>query len=222
MMGLKDWMVHEEPKIPHNPNYNGLEYLYHYTLPKALYMLTDPEWTRAIFVRDPKERLLSAYLDKAAKKHGLYVDRHCCHTDLEKNNSCGKIASRSLSDFIRVIREQCCCDAHWKPQGKRIDSELWEYVNFVGYFDSMASVSKRMLMRLGGGAWEKFGAAGWGEFQNESIFVESSRAKHRTGAGDKLSKYFNDSKLEDLVLDFYSSDYERFHFTPNRIAGSLN
>lgn len=213
-MNLKDWDLHQEPKIPHDPAYNGLKYLYAYPLPRALDMLTHPNWTRAIFVRDPKERFLSAFLDKAAKKDGLYVDRHCCsHQIGKKTDSCGKKASRSLYDFMMVVRNQCCCDAHWKPQSKRVDPELWQYINFVGYFDSLAADGRRLLERLGGPAWEKFGASGWGQFHNESMFFESSHAKHRTSAHTKLMHYYNDSRVTALVEEFYSKDYERFNFT---------
>lgn len=31
---------------------------------KASSILNDPEWTKAVFLRDPAERLLSCYLDK--------------------------------------------------------------------------------------------------------------------------------------------------------------
>ncbi|KAL3918764.1 MAG: hypothetical protein SGARI_007377, partial [Bacillariaceae sp.] len=60
MMHINDWRKHAEPNIPHNPKHNGLVYLYPYKMPDALTILTSPEWTRAIFVRDPKERTLSA------------------------------------------------------------------------------------------------------------------------------------------------------------------
>ncbi len=212
MMHLKDWDIHQEPKIPHDPKFNGLKYLYHYPLPEALHMLTDPEWMRAIFVRDPKERFLSAFLDKAVKKKGMYIDRHCCISDQNKEDSCGKQASRSLIDFIQVVRQQCCCDPHWKPQSQRIDDNLWDYINFIGYFHNMAADTQKMLQDLGMGAWEAFGASGWGKFQNESIFVESSQAKHRTSARTKLLHYFNDTISEGLIEDFYADDYNRFEF----------
>jgi hypothetical protein len=176
-------------------------------------MLTNPNWTRAIFVRDPKERFLSAFLDKAAKKKGYYLDRHCCQAEKDKTVSCGKTASRSLHDFITVVRNQCCCDPHWKPQSQRIDPELWQYVNFVGYFDVLAKDGRRMLQRVGRSAWERFGASGWGKFQNESMFFESSHAKHRTSAHTKLAQYFNDSHVTNLVEDFYAGDYKLFNFT---------
>ena len=212
-MNLTDWSMHKEPKIPHNPAFNGLRYLYMYPLPQAMEMLTDPRWTRAIFVRDPKERILSAYLDKAAKKEGTYLDRHCCPNEKGKNITCGKRASTSLHNFVTVIQDQCCCDPHWKPQARRIDPELWQYVNFVGYFDSLHEDGKRMLQLVGGSAWETFGASGWGQDQNESMFFESSHAKHRTSAHTKLKLYFNDSLVVTLVEDIYASDYKLFNFS---------
>lgn len=212
MMNLDDWNVHKEPKIPHNPAFNGLEYLYSYPLDRAMEMLTDPKWTRAIFVRDPQERFLSAYLDKAKKKNGIYVDRHCCPTEKNKENSCGAIASRSLVDFIQVVQQKCCCDAHWKPQHRRIDPELWQYINFVGYFDALANDTQRLLERLDDNAWQKFGASGWGDFRNQSMFAKASTAKHRTSARVKLGRYFNESRVISLVEDFYEGDYARFQF----------
>jgi Sulfotransferase family len=41
-------------------------------------LLQSPQWTRAIFVRSPLERVLSAYLDKGLHEQGDYVFRHCC------------------------------------------------------------------------------------------------------------------------------------------------
>ena len=60
MMGEKDYTSHSRG-LPHMPP-NGLKYLNTYSLSEANEMLTSDKWTRALFVRDPKERSLSAYL----------------------------------------------------------------------------------------------------------------------------------------------------------------
>lgn len=77
MMGIQNW-TSTDGELPHNPKSNGLKYLYDYTLATANEMLTSPNWTRAIFVRDPESRVLSAYLDKVLHDHGEYIMRHCC------------------------------------------------------------------------------------------------------------------------------------------------
>ena len=112
-------------------------------------------------------------------------------------------------------------DQHWIPQSKRIDKELWGYVNFVGQFDSLAEDTKRMLERLGHGAWEKFGSSGWGEFHNESAFVQSNTATHRTSARTKLSQYINETIVEKMIDDFYSEDYMHAQFNFSRYSISL-
>lgn len=168
MMGLADWNIHREPDLPHNPQKNGLTYLYHYPPTVALTMMTSPRWTRAIFVRDPKERVLSAYLDKAAKKDGLYVSRHCCKKQLKvkeeammtsnsnaSNNdttttkvptaTCGERASASFLAFLRLIQNECCCDPHWGKQSNRIEADFRPYINFVGHFDRVQDETRRLL-----------------------------------------------------------------------------
>jgi hypothetical protein len=49
---------------PHNPNSNGLTQLHKLPAAKVTEMVTDPSYTKAIFVRSPVTRVLSAYRDK--------------------------------------------------------------------------------------------------------------------------------------------------------------
>ena len=212
-MHLDDWQVHHEPYIPHHPLKNGLRYLYQYSPREAFQIISSPAWTKAIFVRDPKERLLSAYLDKAARKDGIYVYRHCCpNNSLHSNTtttSCAKQASTSFYDFVDVVRYQCCCDPHWKPQAKRVDDIFWKYMSFVGHFESLQDDTKRLLQNLG--IWDDFGASGWGLDGNESIFAESTYAQHKTNAKAKLISYYNQTRnhisIEDVVEELYFQDY---------------
>jgi hypothetical protein len=218
MMGLTDWKVHDEPDIPHNPKKNGLMYLYHYPPTLALAIMTSPRWTRAIFVRDPKERTLSAYLDKGVKKNGIYVTKHCCKKELvaKKMNSnfvtCGERASTSFLSFLKLIQSQCCCDPHWGKQSFRIDTDFRPFINFVGHFDRLQEDAKRLLddvsAKLGGdrNLWEKFGASGWGSHGQDAIFAQSTRAKHQTSAITKLRNYYNLSE-EGLADAIYRYDY---------------
>ena len=81
MMGYKDWKTNLNV---HYPKTNGLAYLNQYTLNEATAMMSSPDYTRAMIVRDPKERFLSAYLDKAVARNGSFVVLACCH----KNKQC--------------------------------------------------------------------------------------------------------------------------------------
>lgn len=218
MMQVESWST-DNQHLPHDPRKNGLTYLYHYNVTDALKILTHPDWTRAIFVRDPKERTLSAFLDKAARKNGIYVRRHCCN---KNNATCGEKAFESFLGFLRVIRERCCCDPHWKAQSKRIDQAFIPFINFVGHFDRIQVDTKRLLESLNSSTlidiqngkhdeksdpWETFGASGWGTYGNESIFSKGTKAKHQTSAITKLRQYYNTTS-EALVEKLFADDYD--------------
>jgi hypothetical protein len=223
-MELEDWMDHNR-KVPHDPSWNGLRFLYNYEEADALTILTSPRWTRAIFVRDPKERVLSAFLDKAARNGSKYVTQHCCRTFSPASNSkrsykCEDYARSSLLGFLEVVQSECCCDKHWAPQSKRIDPPFRPYITFVGHFDRIRDDTKQLLdllsMRSGeADLWTRFGASGWGPNFTASIFSESTKAIHQTSAHEKLLQYYN-STNHALVEKMYHQDYEDrlFNFTP--------
>ena len=155
MSHLSDWEVHNGADLPHNPKLNGLSYLYHYSPQQAYQMMTSDGWTRAIFVRDPKRRVLSAYLDKAARKEGHFVRRHCCSRLPERLlngtsvDACVAEASGSFRGFLDLISTKCCCNHHWVPQSYRIDPpELWKYINFVGHFENLEADAKLLLEKI--------------------------------------------------------------------------
>jgi Sulfotransferase family len=110
MMGDTDWRRWDV----HNPTTNGLRYLYHYSIEQASNMITSNEWKKAIFVRDPMDRILSAYLDKAISNNSSYVIQQCCPT----THSCGSVVQSSFTLFLHVAH--VCPDPHCKPQMHRM------------------------------------------------------------------------------------------------------
>lgn len=201
MMGLKDWTTHsEETKLPHNPNANGLRYLYDYPIVEANIMMTSPNWTRAMFVRDPKERFISAFLDKGQNKD--FIRKACCW----ENSGCENMAARDPEHFLKVARK--CKNGHWDPQSNRMmEDKYWPYLNFIGHFDNLHQDARRLLQRIG--AWDGLGDRGWGTFRNESIFQPKSTSGriHATNAHDKLKEYISTAELEDQLEQYYLNDY---------------
>ena len=216
MYGYRNWHVHND-YLPHHPGSNGLNYLYHYKPQEAEQMLTDPSWTRAIFFRDPKERLLSAYLDKVRHNHGHHVRTHCC-----KGNNHGFSSSVALqltllcnvpehklpdplisfTDFLQKVVPHCP-DPHWRPQANRMPDQFWPYVNFVGHMETIAQDTKALLEKVGG--WEEYGATGW---EHGAIFTGPSNVAHATNARDKLSEFFSSSDAVELAQLVHSADYK--------------
>lgn len=222
MAGYKDWRS-VGGAVTHNPNMNGLKYLYHFSRKDAIYMLTSKEWTRAIFVRNPKDRILSAYLDKAAVRNtntttvniinkrgnpnamtsatvaAPYVVIHCC----PKSFLCGRIAQRSFADFLQVAHS--CSDPHWASQSQRMEGRYWPYIDFIGHIENAAEDAKTLLTRIG--AWDMYGASGWGTTGTEPIFASTGTIRHGTGATNQMENYYT-PETEAMVEDMYADDFQ--------------
>ena len=160
----------EDGKDIHNPRTNGLKQLRNFKTHDIQTMMTSDDWTRAIFVREPKERLLSAYLDKVVNTK--YFKRRFCKTKQKHNKNNKKLNPRRqrlchtnglgthdfihdnqevvvadlFSDFLREAIQ--CKDPHWQPQSLFIDRKWWPYINFVGYTQTMRHDAKRLLQTL--------------------------------------------------------------------------
>lgn len=185
--GKKDWDVGGE-KIPHNPAFNGLTYLSSLNIEKATTIMTSPNWTRAVFVRDPYVRILSAYLDKAVKRN--YV-KQVCGTQ-----------PHSFAHFLELTTK--CKDPHWQSQRSFIDKKWWPFINFIGHIETAANDTERLLRGMG--LWERYGKYGWGP-KNESIFERNQLKSRATGSDDKLGHYYTRQEY-DKVSRLYRDDME--------------
>jgi hypothetical protein len=67
-------------------------------------MMTSPNWTRAIFVRDPKQRFLSAFLDKAIGNDGWHVLKQCCGSAVDCQNGTG-LTRKNMHELLEVCHE---------------------------------------------------------------------------------------------------------------------
>jgi hypothetical protein len=180
MMGFQDWRTG-----PTWGTKTGLLQLWHYNLTQATMLMNDPSYTRAIFVRDPKERFLSAFLDKAI--HTEYVDETCCRRRKKKKKpitlqttqeQCRQ-DSQNFTTFVQMTRSSCL-DPHWTPQWQRLEERYWPLLDVVGHLETAADDAKRLLQKIG--AWEDHGQTGWGHYGNESIFESTSNVQHKTTA----------------------------------------
>jgi hypothetical protein len=210
MMGYDDWNT----KFPHNSRTNGLLYLNQLDIHKATEIMNSPEYTRAIIVRDPKERFLSAYLDKVLHDNATYVVGACC----KSTRDCWEEA-QTFPGFLGLTSK--CMDTHWRPESERMEPKYVPLINFVGHMEAMEEDAKTLLERIG--AWEEYGSSGWGDGGSESIFRSSSSVHHATssGASDswrRLSEYYT-PELEEAVEEKYAADYEvsEYHLQKRKI-----
>ena len=178
MMGREDWKTIKDPKA-------AVKYLSHCSPAEAMRIMEDQTWTRAIFLNEPKQRLLSTYLDLVVGSD--YVSK--------KFN----VQPSSFAAF--VVDSQTHKDPHWASQTDHLGDKWWPSINFVGTIANAERDIQRLLERVG--AWEKFGACGWGEDGKQRIFADSKVQPN----GDHYTP-----ELEEMVQTLYASDYARFDF----------
>lgn len=116
MMGYDDWKKMGESGLPHDPATNGLKYLYHYRIEEAEKMIQSPEWTKAIFVRSPKDRFLSVYHQMSRNRE--LVDNRCCPHAPGCSSSL-----RNMIGFMELAEN--CFSTHWNPISERMEEKYW-------------------------------------------------------------------------------------------------
>jgi hypothetical protein len=205
IMGYSDWKTNGNV---HYPKTNGLKYLNQYSIQQATEMMNSNEYTRAIVVRDPKERFLSAYLDKAVPRNGSFVVLACCH----KTKTCRE-QTKTLASFFELTTS--CHNPHWRPQGFRMEQKFVPTLDFIGHMGNIQMDVKALLETIG--AWDDYGKSGWGPFGNESIFASRSDSSHSTSKSahdswtNLLPKYYT-AELEAAVEKRFDSDYSIAEF----------
>ena len=223
MTGLQDWSTYG--MHVHDPNENGIKRLDQFPEEQQYEMMTSPNWTRAIFVRDPLERMLSAFIDKGINTWN--VQEGCCRgyqldqnntirqqqcqllKTLKQNNTLPTLEQFTFETFVEGFASQCH-NPHWAPQSKRLRPSNWQFINFVGQFHSLEHDARCLLEKVG--AWEDYGANGWGEHGNLSLFQRNT-AVHKTSARDKKADFFTPRVLQKAAA-YVNPDYEfpLFHF----------
>ncbi|CAC5381096.1 unnamed protein product [Mytilus coruscus] len=105
IQGIKMIMTEENA---HHAFKNGLFTLTHFKDSEVLSMMNNDSWTKVAFVREPRERILSSFLEKGLDDH--FMEYFC------------KKKVKSLSEFIKLIKT--CKDQHWESQLKVTSSDV--------------------------------------------------------------------------------------------------
>jgi hypothetical protein len=214
----------------HDPELNGIKVLSDYPTEIATAMLTSPKWTRAAILREPKERVLSAFLDKAVKegtghnkKGGYYVKRCCDRIPLENDKAECILNSHEFESFLTFVTKypKECFDVHWEAQLAKIDPKWWPFIDFVGYQNNLVKDAKTLLKALtstrdpvpGRTAWERYGKSGWGN-DNElcekrpHAFLEENTSTHKLETGDHLMEWYT-PKAEKIVEKKWAIEWQQ-------------
>lgn len=201
----------------HDPRKNKIKVLNDYEPEVATAMMTSPAWTRAAILREPKERVLSAFLDKAVKED-YYVRKCCNNLPNEKAKQQCIDNELNLESFLYFVTKypKKCFDVHWEPQIAKIDKKWWPYIDKIGFQHNLLNDSKEILSQLtssrndGISAWDSYGTTGWGnsdECENRThSFLEENSSAHNLDTGSQLLKWYT-AETEKIVEEKWAIEW---------------
>lgn len=132
-------------------------------------------------------------------------DTHDSDRGLEYNNHNNTISI--MSNLLR--KSPPCSNKHWSPITHwRMERKFYPKLNFIGHLESAQWDIKRLLRKLHPDAWESYGASGWGEYRNESMFDSSGTVHHAKKAENYLLDHYTSEKIEKRVEKIYEEDYD--------------
>ncbi|VDI63553.1 Hypothetical predicted protein [Mytilus galloprovincialis] len=164
-----------------------LSYLIQFNDKEVTEMMFDNSWTKAVFVREPRERILSCYLDKGFDKS--FMEYYFKRTP------------KSFLDFLKLTQQ--FKGSHWEPQVK-LPRFLYRNM-MIGKMSDIFTFTEQLLTKI----------VAWNETVNVWMNLEKikKRARHHaTNAKDKLYQYYNDTKIQDIIFEIYADDYDVFNF----------
>ena len=209
----------------HDKEENGLKYLSDFPREEAREMMTNPEWTKAVFVRHPKSRILSAFLDKAIEKSTHFIQNSCRVYWFRGENYDDCLNRHEDFDFfLQEITTTLPDNVHWRSIYSRIDEKWWPYINFIGNMENMSDDATALLTSIhssvtGTSAWDKIGRSGWSDnerdcestINSKGVFLGKRDQRHTTSARDKMLQYYT-PELEDFVEKRYADDLNNNFF----------
>ena len=162
-------------------------------------MLTSPDWCRFCFVRNPYDKLFSAYKSKISDPDGdpwYHAVQDKIREMFEYPRGDGQRKSIvSFRDFVRYVQGGGRpYDGHWCVQTRRLVPEMIAY-DFIGRYETYQRDFKNLLEQLGAPR-ETVAAA-------EKVHGQSTRI---------CLPAAYDRELADTVYDIYRDDFEAFGY----------
>ncbi len=155
-------------------------------------ILFGDDFFKFTFVRNPYERILSAYLDKIVGNtpEKKQIDNNRDMVARVKSDE------YSFGEFIDIVAKipDNIRDKHWRTQCSITMKNHIKY-NYIGKIERFnADIHK--IQHISGINFD-----GIKEF-----------SPHKTGAKSKIDKYYSDENLKKSVIDIYDKDFEAFGY----------
>lgn len=166
-------------------------------------------YTKVLFVREPFQRLVSAFRDKFESPNSYYhpvfgrpiISRYRANATRAALRSGAGVTFREFVQYLLDVRRPVGMDIHWEPVSQLCNPCLLRY-NFIGKFERLEEEANFLLRSLGAPANLTF-----------------PRFKDRNPGAERTSSSIVDSYFSQLNLterqkafDFYYMDYLMFDY----------
>ena len=180
-------------------NEEGVQKLCDFGTDEIVEMLTAPDWCRFSFVRNPYDRLFSAYKSKISDPdgdpwyHGVQAEIREMFDYPRRDGQ--QLSIVSFRDFVRYVQGGGRPhDPHWCVQTKRLAREIMSF-GFIGRYEMYQRDFRAILERLGA----------------PPGIVASAEKVHGQSTKICLPAAY-DRDLADRVYGIYREDFEAFGY----------
>lgn len=167
-------------------------------------------YTKTIFVRDPLERLVSAFRDKFEHPNSYYhpvfgkaiIKKYRHNADEEALKTGSGVKFKEFIQYLLDSHRPVGMDIHWEQVSKLCYPCLINY-DFIGKFETLEEDANYFLQLVGAPAELKF-----------PKFKDRHSSDERTSA-EVVRQYLKELSKEErqLTYDFYYLDYLMFNYT---------
>jgi chondroitin 4-sulfotransferase 11/chondroitin 4-sulfotransferase 13/dermatan 4-sulfotransferase 1 len=201
--GVEDYL---SPSLAHNKVLSGLTFVSDEV--DALSLITNDNIPKYAFVRNPYNRILSAYLNKVEpyvngtrgeNDDNSYFYKVFCEIDDYRKSylqSESKVNLYSFLSWLKNVDDVHTRNEHWLPQVKLLRVDDVRY-NFIGKLESLSVDAPKLLGLIGCDL----------EFPSQAKVSFAP-----TNASDKQKAYFT-SREYLLVNEMYANDFESFGYS---------
>lgn len=195
--------------IPHDVAHysNRLRRLESYTFSGVAGRLRS--YTKVLFVREPFERLVSAFRDKFESPNLYYhpvfgraiISRYRANATGAALRTGAGVTFREFVQYLLDLRRPVGMDIHWEPVSQLCSPCLLRY-HFIGKFESLQEDADHLLRRIGAPANLTFP-----DFKDRNPQAERTSSRITRNYFSQLN-----ATERQRVFDFYHMDYLMFNY----------
>ncbi|XP_071393211.1 carbohydrate sulfotransferase 8-like [Centroberyx affinis] len=167
-------------------------------------------YTKVVFVREPLERLVSAYRDKFENPNNYYhslfgkpiISKYRVNASKAALSTGNGVTFQEFVQYLVDVHRPVGMDIHWEPANQLCNPCLLDY-DFIGKFENMEEESNFLLRRTGAP-------------RNLTLpnFKDRNPSAERTSM-QITQKYFAQVSMweRQRIYDFYYMDYLMFNYS---------